>query len=84
MALRGCRSRDNGGAGFRVREHAQMTVAQSSSDGDAGGCAAQDTDNDDEDDDNERFRCEGQRGVLTMEEVTVDGVVQCGTLRVPS
>ena len=85
VAVRGCFSRDNGGAGFRVGDDAQMTVAHSSSDGDAAGCVAKDNeyvDDDDDDDEYEVVRCEGRGGVLTMEEVTVDGVVQSGTLKV--
>ena len=65
VTVRGCRSTDNGGAGFRVEDGAQMTVVDSSSDRDAAGCVA-DSD-----------RC---NTVLTMEQVTVDGVVQSGTL----
>ena len=48
VALSGCRSRDNGGAGFSVGEDAQMTVAHSSSDGDAAGCVAQGVDDDED------------------------------------
>ena len=55
-------------AGFRVQEDALMTVAHSSSDGDTAGCVA---------------HSDGAGGgVLTMEEVTVDGAVQSGTLPV--
>ena len=47
-----------------------MTVSNSSSDGDAAGCVADDG---------------GSSGVvLTMEEVTVDGIVQSDTLPVNS
>ena len=68
VAVTGCRSRDNGGVGFEVEHGGQMTVAHSSSDGDTAGCVA---------------HSDGAGGgVLTMEEVTVDGAVQSGTLPV--
>ena len=70
VIVRGCRNRDNGRAGFRVADDAQMAVAHSFSDGDAAGCVADDS--------------LGSGMVLTMEEVKVDGVVQSGILQVSS
>ena len=54
---------------YPVQEDALMTVAHSSSDGDGAGCVA---------------GFVGGDGVLTMEEVAVDGVVQSGTVPVTS
>ena len=70
MVVRGCRSRENGDAGFWVEGGAQMACALSSSDGDGKAY---------------RLQIGGDgAGVLAMEEVVVDGVVESCTLPVPS